>query len=155
MDNRKLANPGTPAFQAEKYPFFVLNRLVSRYNGVIGARLRAIDLDIPAWRVLMILGEQSPRGVRDIADAAVIPLSTMTRIVQRMAAAGLVAVAESAQDARVTVVSLTPLGEGKLADARAASAPVYEQVIGGFSERDFDRLLGLLGRVYDNLDGAA
>ena len=154
MDNRTLGNPGTSAFQVERYPFFLLNRLVSRYNGVIGARLRAIDLDIPSWRVLMILGEHTPRGVRDIADAAVIPLSTMTRIVQRMAGAGLVEAAGSAEDARVTQVSLTPLGETRLAEARAASAPVYEQVIRGFGQRDFDRLLGLLGRVYDNLDGA-
>lgn len=154
MDNRRVGNPGTAAFQVDKYPFFVLNRLVSRYNGVIGARLRTIDLDIPSWRVLMILGERTPRGVRDIADAAVIPLSTMTRIVQRMAASGLVEVAGSAEDARVTEVTLTALGESKLAEARAAAAPVYEQVIRGFGERDFDRLLELLGQVYDNLDGA-
>lgn len=154
VDNRTLGNPGTSAFRVDRYPFFLLNRLVSRYNGIIGERLRAIDLDIPSWRVLMILGERSPRGVRDLADAAVIPLSTMTRIVQRMTAAGLVGAGGSAEDARVTEVSLTALGESRLAEARAASAPVYEQVIGGFGSRDFDRLLGLLGRLHDNLDGA-
>lgn len=155
MDNRQLGNPGTAAFQVERYPFYLLNRLVSRYNGVIGARLRAIDLDIPSWRVLMILGERAPRGVRDIADAAVIPLSTMTRIIQRMTSAGLVAVSDSADDARVTEVSLSAEGERRLAAAREASAPVYEKVIRGLSERDFDQLLDLLGRVHANLDDVA
>lgn len=136
----------------EKYPFFLLNRLVSRYNKVIEPRLRAIGIDIPYWRVLMILGEQAPRGVRDIADAAVIPLSTMTRIIQRMAAAGLVDATASAEDARVTEVSLLPAGEAKLRDARQATAPIYAKLIKGFGARDFDRLITLLDELYANLD---
>lgn len=151
MDNRVLGDPGTPAFQLEKYPFFLLNRLVSRYNGVIESRLRAIGLDIPYWRVLMVLGESGPRGVRDIADAAVIPLSTMTRIVQRMATAELLSLMPSSEDARVTLVSLLPLGETKLSEARAATAPVYQDIIRGLSARDFDHLIALLRRLSDNL----
>jgi DNA-binding MarR family transcriptional regulator len=148
-----VADPGTPSFQVSKYPFFLLNRLVGKYNGVVEPRLRAIGLDIPYWRVLMILGERNPRGVRGIADAALIPLSTMTRIIQRMAAAGLVEAKPSAEDARVTMVSILPHGETKLAEARAATAPVYAKIISGLSERDFDRLISLLNRLYANLDG--
>jgi len=152
LDNRVLADPGAPAFQVRKYPFYLLNRLVSRYNVVIEAQVRAIGIDIPCWRVLMILGEAAPRGVRDIADTAVIPLSTMTRIIQRMTAAGLVAVSPSAEDARVTQVSLTPAGEAKLAEARAAAAPVYARVIRGVSAREFDTLINMLGRLHANLE---
>jgi DNA-binding MarR family transcriptional regulator len=151
LDNRVLGDPGTPAFQVSKYPFFLLNRLVGRYNAVIEAGLRGIGLDIPTWRVLMILGEHSPRGVRDIADAAVIPLSTMTRIIQRMAAADLVSVAASATDARVTEVSLTALGEARLVAARAVAAPVYARITRGLSARDFDKLVTLLEQLHDNL----
>ncbi|HLZ96697.1 MAG TPA: MarR family winged helix-turn-helix transcriptional regulator [Steroidobacteraceae bacterium] len=152
MDNRTLGDPGTPAFQVGKYPFFLLNRLVSRYNGIVDARLRAIGLDIPSWRVLMILGERAPRGVRDIADAAVIPLSTMTRIIQRMATTGLVRVAPSQTDARVTEVSLSPHGEAQLAEARNVTAPVYARIIRGLSRSDFDRMLRLLDQLHTNLD---
>ena len=151
MDNRILGDPGTSAFQVEKYPFFLLNRLVGRYNCVIEPRLRAIGLDIPYWRVLMVLGEQAPRGVRSLADAAVIPLSTMTRIVQRMSVAGLVAAGPSAEDARVTEVTLTALGEAKLAEARKVTAPIYAKVIDGLSQRDFDRLIALVNALYRNL----
>lgn len=153
IDNRRLGDPGTPAFEVEKYPFFQLNRLVSRYNGVIEPRLRAIGLDIPNWRVLMVLGERAPRPVQEIAGATVIPLSTMTRIIQRMTAAGIVTTAPSLADGRVTDVWLSPLGERKLAEAREATAPTYAQIIDGLSARDFDRLLTLLGRLYANLEG--
>jgi len=117
LDKRPLGDPGTPHFQMSNYPFYLVNRLTSRYNQVIESRLKDVKLDIPSWRVLMVLGEANPRGVRDLADAAVIPLSTMTRIVQRMSAAGLVRSAVSAADARVTEVHLTDLGEAKLAEA--------------------------------------
>ncbi len=152
MDNRILGDPGTSAFQVGKYPFFLLNRLVSRYNGIVDTRLRAIGLDIPSWRVLMILGERAPRGVRDIADAAVIPLSTMTRIIQRMAATDLVRVAPSQADARVTEVSLSPHGEAQLAEARSVTAPVYARIIRGLSRSDFDRMIRLLDQLHTNLD---
>jgi DNA-binding MarR family transcriptional regulator len=152
VDNRLLGDPGTDAFQVEKYPFFLLNRLVGRYNGVIDIRLRAIDLDIPSWRVLMILGEREPRGVRDIADAAVIPLSTMTRMIQRMTAADLVRVMESPADARVTEVRLTYHGQSKLAEARLATAPVYSEIIRGVDASDFDALIRLLNTLYINLE---
>ena len=113
-DIRHLGDPGTADFQVDKYPFYLLNRLVSQYNSLIEARLRAIGLDIPFWRVLMILGEQSPRGIGEISETAVINLSTMTRIVQRMALKKLVRCLPRPGDNRVTDVSLTVLGEKSL-----------------------------------------
>lgn len=148
-------NPGNPAFRVKRYPFYLLNRLVSRYNSIIDQRLRAIGLDIPSWRVLMILGERSPRGSREIAEAAVINLSTMTRIIQRMTAAGLVTTAASTDDARVTLVALASLGESQLAQARQATAPVYAHLITGLEPYDFEKLIALLDRLHDNLEPIA
>ncbi|MFN3473741.1 MAG: MarR family winged helix-turn-helix transcriptional regulator [Blastomonas sp.] len=148
-------NPGNSAFRVKRYPFYLLNRLVSRYNSIIDQRLRAIGLDIPSWRVLMILGEDSPRGAREIAEAAVINLSTMTRIIQRMSAAGLVTTAASQDDARVTLVALAPLGESQLAQARQATAPVYSHLITGLDPDDFEKLIALLDRLHDNLEPIA
>jgi len=152
-DTRLLGDPGTPAFQVRKYPFFQLNRLVGRYNIVVAERLRAIDVDIPTWRVLMILGESSPRGIGEIAQFAIIRISTLTRIIQRMTAAGLVAGERRDGDNRVTEISLTALGRERLADARVLTAPIYAQVIAGLSQRDFDRLTDLLDRLHANLAG--
>src|SRR3546814_196489 len=101
-DPRDLGEPGTASFQLEKYPFYLLNRLVSRYNVVIEARLKTIGIDIPYWRVLMVLGQKSPRGVGQLAEAAVIPFSTMTSIVQRMGMAKLEVCLQLERDNRVT-----------------------------------------------------
>src|SRR5579863_3169014 len=151
VDLRHLGDPGTADFQVHKYPFYLLNRLVSRYNSIIEARLRTIGLDIPFWRVLMILGEHAPRGIGDISEAAVINLSTMTRIVQRMAQAGLVRCTPRTDDNRVTDVCLTALGEKKLAAARKITAPVFAAAITGFSQREFGQTIEMLNRLHANL----
>ena len=150
-DVRHLGDPGTPDFQVDKYPFYLLNRAVSRYNRIIEARLRRIGLSIPFWRVLMILGEHAPRGVGEISDAAVINLSTMTRIVQRMSGMKLIRCMPRSDDNRVTEVSLTALGQRKLSRARKITAPVYAAAIAGFSEKEFVQAIVILERLHANL----
>jgi DNA-binding MarR family transcriptional regulator len=152
VDSRTLGNPGTAAFQLEKYPFFILNRMVGRYNSLIGSGLSAIGIDIPYWRVLLLLGEAAPRSVGNLASAAMINESTMLRIVQRMQRDGLISCSRSQADARVTEVELMALGTEKLVAAREIAAPIYNGLIAGVSARDFERLLALLGRLQTNLD---
>ncbi|WP_417450297.1 MarR family winged helix-turn-helix transcriptional regulator [Kordiimonas sp.] len=150
-DRRPYGDPGSDLFQVEAYPFYLLNRAVSRYNVVIEAELRSIDIDIPSWRVLMILGEQSPLAVGQVARSAVINLSTMMRVIERMEKAGLVSTQPAEEDRRVTAISLTEAGRAKLVAAREATAPIYRKLIRGFSAGDFSRLLTLLNRLHDNL----
>ena len=80
-DLRPLGDPGSEEFRVDAYPFYLLNRAVSRYNVVIEAELRAIGIDIPTWRVLMVLGEKAPRPIAQVARSTVINISTMARIV--------------------------------------------------------------------------
>ena len=150
-DPRLRGNPGTPDFQVDYYPFYLLNRTVGRYNGIIEAALRAIGVDLPSWRVLMILGESSPRSIGQVAETAVIAISTMTRMIQRMEAAGLVRCQPRPNDNRVTEVYLTDQGADMLARTRAIAAPVFEQAIDGFSAGEFQQLVDLLNRLYRNL----
>jgi DNA-binding MarR family transcriptional regulator len=151
-DLRGLGDPGSPNFQVDHYPFYLLNRAVGRYNVVIAAELKKIKIDIPTWRVLMILGEKSAQSIGQIAKLAVINLSTMMRIVERMEKAGLIASRAGPSDGRVTELHLTAAGRKKLAAARSVTAPVYRQLIRGFSAKDFSNFLTLLNRLYDNLE---
>lgn len=151
-DLRPFGDPGSDAFRVDAYPFYLLNRVVSRYNVVIESELRRIGIDIPTWRVLMILGERSPLPIGHVARAAVINLSTMMRIVERMVKADLVVTSPNKEDGRVTDVDLTENGRAKLAAARAATAPIYRKIIRGISARDFSKLLELLSQLHDNLE---
>lgn len=151
-DLRPYGDPGSEEFRVDAYPFYLLNRTVSRYNIVIEAELRRIGIDIPTWRVLMVLGERSPLPIAQIARSTVINISTMMRIVERMEKAGLIEARQSTADGRVTELLLTDLGREKLATAREVTAPFYRKLIKGFSARDFAKLIDLLNRLHDNLD---
>lgn len=151
-DLRPFGNPGSEDFRLEAYPFYLLNRAASRYNVAIELALRDIGIDIPTWRVLMILGEQEPLAIGQVAKSAVINLSTMMQIVERMTKASLITSAPSELDGRVTEIRMTAEGRVTLTQARAATAPLYEKIIRGFTATDFSKMLDLLGRLYDNLD---
>ena len=55
--------------------------------------LRRIDMDVPSWRAIMLVHERNPSSVSEIAERAVIRLSTMTRVIQRLEKRGLVKLA--------------------------------------------------------------
>ena len=150
-DLRLLGDPGSEDFRLDCYPFYLLNRTVSRYNVVIEAELRKIGIDIPTWRVLMILGEQEPQPIGQIAKLAVINISTMMRIVERMMKAGLIKSTPSASDGRTTELKLSAAGRKKLTEARSITAPVYKKLIAGIGAKQFSGLLGLLNQIHDNL----
>lgn len=151
-DLRPLGDPGSDGFRVDAYPFYLLNRAVSRYNGIIETELRGIGIDIPTWRVLMILGEQCPLPISQVARLAVINISTMMRIIERMVKAGLITTSPSTQDGRTTDVRLTGKGSETLAAARARTAPMYRKLIRGISAEDFSKLLTLLDLLHDNLE---
>ncbi|NKJ42389.1 MULTISPECIES: MarR family winged helix-turn-helix transcriptional regulator [unclassified Novosphingobium] len=151
-DLRPFGNPGSEKFRLDAYPFYLLNRAASRYNVVIEAELRTVGIDIPTWRVLMILGEKAPLAIGQVAKSAVINLSTVMRIVERMAKADLLVSAPSEQDGRVTELELTDRGREVLAAARKVTAPLYDKIIKGFSAADFARMLDILARLHDNLN---
>lgn len=152
VDLRPFGDPSSVEFRVSAYPFYLLNRAASRYNTVIESHLRPIGLEIPTWRVLMILGEAEPQPIGQIARSAVINISTMMRIVERMIKAGLIEALPSSSDGRVTELKLTAQGQEKLAAARQATAPIYQRIIKGISAADFRRLLDLLNRLHDNLE---
>jgi DNA-binding MarR family transcriptional regulator len=154
-DLRASGDPGSTDFRVDCYPFYLLNRAVSRYNAIIDAELRQIGIDIPTWRVLMILGEQSPQPTGQIARLAVINISTMMRIVERMTNASLIESIPSTSDGRITELTLSAAGRKKLAAARKVTAPIYKQLIRDFSAKEFSNLLTLLNRLYDNLEAPA
>ncbi|RYD60095.1 MAG: MarR family transcriptional regulator [Sphingomonadales bacterium] len=151
-DLRPFGDPGSEQFRVDAYPFYLLNRAASRYNTIIDSHLRPIGLEIPSWRVLMILGEAEPQPIAQVAKTAVINISTMMRIVERMTKAGLIITLPSSSDGRVTELTLTDEGRSKLAAARQATAPIYQQIIRGFSATDFGRMLDLLNRLHTNLE---
>ncbi|MCI9867557.1 MarR family transcriptional regulator [Rhizobium skierniewicense] len=94
-----------------QWPFYWISQVNGHYVRVLESRLKPIGLDMPRWRVLMSLYEDNHLSVSEIADLAVLKLNTATKIIQRMAADGLVETRVRQADQRATEVALTIQGE--------------------------------------------
>lgn len=141
------SDPGHVAFRIDRYPFYLIAHTLGRYVRRMERALHRVGADQPHWRILVILGERGPSPVSRIADLAVYKLSTVTRILQRMEAAGLVTMRRSRRDGRVTEVSLTPDGEAQLRRIRAVGSAVANEAFAGFSRAEILTLIELLTRL--------
>ncbi len=141
------SDPGHVAFRIDRYPFYLIAHTLGRYVRRMERALHRVGADQPHWRILVILGERGPSPVSRIADLAVYKLSTVTRILQRMEAAGLVSMRRSRRDGRVTEVSLTPEGEAQLRRIRAVGSVVANAAFSDFSRAEILTLIELLTRL--------
>lgn len=138
-------------FSFKSWPFYWLVQANGRYLRNLEVALKGIALDIPRWRVLMSLHEESCASVSEIADHAIVKLSTMTRIVQRMQADGLVTCHPRDTDGRVTEVKLTDKGEAAGREAWAAANRTYDLAFQNIGKAEIEGLIRLLRRVSANL----
>ena len=151
---RDLADPASPYFTIERSPFFLLNRASATYALLMHQALARVGADVPRWRVLVLAEQRGPISVSAIADLAVIRLSTVTKVVQRLARDGLLAVRRSKADARVTVVLITPQGRKLAQVVRATASRIYRQAFARVSAGEIRTLNRLLLKLSGNMNGA-
>jgi MarR family transcriptional regulator, organic hydroperoxide resistance regulator len=151
-DAKQRGDPAFPDFKIADWPFYLMTRTAGRYALDMEHALRRIDLDLASWRGLMLVHETNPSSVSEIADRAVMRLSTMTRVVQRLETRGLVTLARRESDARVTEVCITNAGERAVSQIRKVASRIYHLAFGDFEATEVATLNALLRRVFDNLD---
>jgi DNA-binding MarR family transcriptional regulator len=88
-------------------------------NKVYRKLLRKLDLTYPQYLVMLVLWERDGVTVSEIGARLFLDSATLTPLLKRLEAAGLVARKRAAQDERQVVVSLTDAGRAMAADAAA------------------------------------
>ena len=99
-----------------------------------------IDLTIAQLRTLLVLAEEGPLVIGQIAQRLGVGLSTGGHLVDRLVQAGLAERAEDAEDRRRTLAQLTPKGEDLY--ARLLNHPLQIQML--IQKLDKDDLAALL-----------
>jgi DNA-binding MarR family transcriptional regulator len=108
------------------------------------------DLTINEYEVLLLLARAEERQMRriDIASELVLSPSGITRMLDRLGAAGLVGKGKCSSDARVSYAVLTDAGLRKLKAAGRSHDAVIEEMVGGpLRERDLKNLAEILERL--------
>lgn len=149
-------NDGVAAAERERFnyrswPFYWLARAGGRYRGRMEELLRGTGLDMPRWRVLMTLHQDRVASVSEIASHSSEKLPTMTRIIQRMEADGLIRRQPRPGKERVMEVVLTEAGELAGEEAWNRADALYEEAFAGMSPAELEQLTALLQKVAENL----
>ena len=133
---------------------YLVNRLGSALvENFTATALASYDLNIDAWRVMAVLANEGAQRQIDLAGMASIEVSTLSRLVTRMARMGLVTRRRSENSNREVIVELA--GKGKslvkriipLAHRLEASAGV------GIPASDMAAAKRVLRRMFENMTG--
>ncbi len=123
-----------------------------RLEDLLGRDLESTsDLTITTFEVLLRLS-RSPDGaltMGELSDQLVLTTGGVTRLVDRMTAAGYLERRPCATDRRVLYAAITPAGRAALAPALRHHAAMLHDVFAGFSPTDLARLDTLLDRLRD------
>jgi DNA-binding MarR family transcriptional regulator len=150
-DARLRGDPGSSQFEIDASPFYLIARTAGRYAIDMEDALRILDLDLASWRALMLVHTTNPSSVSEITERAVMRLSTMTRVVQRLEKRGLVRVDTRKGDGRVTEVFITGEGEEMVKKIRAIASRIYNIAFHDLTAAEIATLNALLARVFRNL----
>jgi DNA-binding MarR family transcriptional regulator len=108
--------------------------------------LEPLGLTHPQYLVMLALWERSPLRVRDVADALLVDSATLSPLLKRLEASGLVTRSRNPDDERTLDIALTDAGLA----LRARALEVPEQVVSRLGvplaqlERIRDELTALL-----------
>lgn len=117
--------------------------------------LDALGVTYPQYLVMNVLWSRDGRTVGEIADELALEPSTMTPLLKRLEAAGLVTRARNPQNERQVVVALTPGGRALKARAGCLGEALLER--SGSSPAELGelntRLKDLRDAIYESLGG--
>jgi MarR family transcriptional regulator, organic hydroperoxide resistance regulator len=147
-----IVNADLENFDFREWPFYWLTRAGGVYFKTMEEGLRGLGLDLPRWRVLMSLYQENRLSVSELADHAIVKLSTMTKIVQRMEQDGLVHCRPFADDRRVTEVVVTEAGLRAGEAAWELAHKTYDIAFQGIPSKQEASLLAVLRRITENME---
>ena len=116
----------------------------------VAARMSAHGLTDAQWKPLWMLKVGRATTAFELAREMDVDAGAITRLVDRLAAKGLVERARSATDRRVVHLRLTSAGEIAVAEVPHVLASVNNDFLRGFSEPEWTQMRKLLDRMTAN-----
>ncbi len=141
----------TPELELENYLPYLVNRVGQRFVAEFTPALAAVGLDVQMWRVLSVLHGTGAQSAGDLSALTSINLSTLSRLVGRMAARGLIRRDRGDADARSVVIALTDDGRRHTEALIPKAAALETAATGNLSAQELDALKALLDRLYSEM----
>ncbi|MFJ3989006.1 MarR family winged helix-turn-helix transcriptional regulator [Streptomyces sp. NPDC090032] len=132
---------------------FSLNAASRAFGGVYRTLLKDLGLTYPQYLVMLVLWEDGELPVKRLGERLRLDSGTLSPLLKRLEAAGLVQRERSARDERS--VNVRPTGAGTELRERAALVPRRIAAATGFDLAEIEDMRARLDRLTTALDGAA
>jgi DNA-binding MarR family transcriptional regulator len=129
-------------------------RLVTQRAGALDERFLGGDRPLGASRVLYEIGPDGA-DLRDVRARLDLDSGYLSRLIQRLAAEGLVTVRPGADDERVRRAELTPAGRAAVADTNRRSDEAAAAILAPLTEPQRARLVAAMAEVHGLLRASA
>ncbi|MGW0363794.1 MarR family winged helix-turn-helix transcriptional regulator [Streptomyces sp. NPDC002990] len=131
---------------------FALNAASRAFGGLYRVILKDLGLTYPQYLVMLVLWEHGEMPVKEIGRHLRLDSGTLSPLLKRLEAAGLVRRERSAEDERSVHAHLTE--EGRALRARAQEVPRRIATATGFDLSEIQDLQARLNRLTTALDAA-
>lgn len=123
-------------------------------RSLVGQLTRSFEAEgctVPQWRILLLLADGRGHSMSEIAEFALVPAPSLTRLIDRMVTDGLVHRRADIRDRRRILVH--PTRRGRALYRRLDERLQHEQqaTLLGADAAEAQRLLGLLGGLVERL----
>ncbi|MFW9596521.1 MAG: MarR family winged helix-turn-helix transcriptional regulator [Paludibacter sp.] len=127
------------------FPFYAVSRLIIR---AYQEDLDKLGITYPQYLALMILWEKSPVTVNEVAEKLILNTNTVTPLLKRMEAMGLIERRQSETDQRKVMISLTEAGAKMQHEAAQIPLRLVQKLNVGTNEGDVAEMLKLKQQLY-------
>lgn len=146
------ARPRAIPFDHEQHLFYWFTQVISRRDRHLNSALRPHGVRVPEWRVLGLLYSRRGQSMSEVADAAAIDPTTLSRTVAELVKDGLIVRLSPVGDKRVTRLALTAAGTRLVERILPIVFRLNEIAFAGLPAGIVELMQWAFGRMRGNLD---
>jgi DNA-binding MarR family transcriptional regulator len=131
---------------------YMMNRVAGRMNRSLEDDLLKLGISFQHWRVLAVLAKGDGISIAELSAYAVVPHSTLSRLLTRLEREKLVQRSVETPDGRTARVLITQRGRKLYERILPMAIERRDDALVGFSAAEKSVLLGFLNRMLANLE---
>ncbi len=135
------------SFPVQSYISYSLATAHKRVHTSLAHRLKQFGMQVEAWRVMEILENGDNLTMGDLAELVLMNPSTLTKLVDRMVADGLVHRRIATSDHRKINLDITALGRKRIGQVRAEARQEEVQIAGKIGQDRAELLKSILAEL--------
>lgn len=135
-----------PAYRLDEQVGYLLRRVSQRHAAIFQAG-SPDGLTPTQFAALVRLAEVGRCSQNQLGRLTAMDVATIKGVVSRLEAKGLIRLGADPDDRRRTVITLSPLGDARIADLHDAGRRITEETLAPLNDAERAQLAGLLARL--------